>query len=80
MDACIVCGSFKVDRCHIKSKGSGGGIDPNNLILLCRKHHAESHQYGWKKFCEKFPIVEIALNEKGFEFVDEFGITKLRKK
>ena len=31
-----------LDPHHIKSKGSGGGDVPENLITLCRGHHNEA--------------------------------------
>lgn len=32
-----------LDVHHIQSRGSGGGDTKENLILLCRKHHAFAH-------------------------------------
>lgn len=31
------------DPHHIKSRGSGGGDTPDNLICLCRAHHTACH-------------------------------------
>ena len=35
------CGGL--DAHHIKTKGSGGGDNPENLITLCRGHHNDAH-------------------------------------
>ncbi len=64
---CLICGN-KSDPCHIKSKGSGGGDEVNNLINLCRLHHRESHDVGWFKFSQKFSCVLDVLNSKGWMF------------
>ena len=31
------------DPHHIKSRGSGGGDEPENIITLCRRHHNDAH-------------------------------------
>lgn len=65
---CLICNSSQTDKCHIKSRGSGGKDDNWNLIYMCRFHHTAQHQYGWKKFTEEFPIVGDKLKEMGWEF------------
>jgi 5-methylcytosine-specific restriction endonuclease McrA len=41
---CQVCGRWgDVHVHHIKSKGSGGGDIPENLISLCYKCHTKAH-------------------------------------
>lgn len=75
--SCLVCNRSPVDRCHIKTRGSGGSNDDWNLVTMCRVHHTESHQLGWFRFAEKYPIVGKELRRKGWEFVDRFGLMKL---
>lgn len=37
---CQVCGTHKgLEVHHIKTRGSGGGDEPENLVLLCHMHH-----------------------------------------
>lgn len=76
---CIICLFPIADRAHIKSKGSGGTWDDENILSLCRSHHREQHSVGWKKLCSRYPIVEYELNRWGWELVEEFRIWKLRK-
>jgi len=41
---CEYCGShFNLEAHHIKSRGSGGGDTPYNLILLCYVCHNKVH-------------------------------------
>lgn len=76
---CFVCKKSPADRAHIKSRGAGGGLDHENIILLCRDHHMLSHSLGWRSFCDKFPGVEVELNSRGFVFEQIFGFWKLVK-
>lgn len=76
----MICNQIPTDRCHIKTHGSGGPMAEWNIIRMCRMHHIESHKIGFKKMCVKYPWLEKILNDKGWEFVNEFGITKLRRK
>lgn len=41
---------------HIKSRGSGGNDDKNNLADLCYEHHHEVHQIGKKSFVLKYNL------------------------
>jgi 5-methylcytosine-specific restriction endonuclease McrA len=42
--SCQVCGRYgAVEVHHIKSRGSGGGDTPDNLISLCYKCHTKAH-------------------------------------
>jgi len=79
MDGCLICGRIAVDRCHIKSKGAGGTMEPDNLLLMCRFHHRLQHGIGWGRFVEMYPVVRAALREKGWHVVEEFGIKRLRR-
>lgn len=71
------CGNSQVDRAHIKSKGSGGTWDEDNIIHLCRNHHVEQHKLGWNRFAERYPAVAMILIEKGWEY-DKY-VKKWRK-
>lgn len=44
---CQWCGAWgvKIERHHIKSKGSGGGDEEDNLIDLCPSCHNKAQQY-----------------------------------
>ena len=76
---CEACGiRCVVDRAHIQSKGSGGSFEDNNVILLCRRHHQQSHQIGWNRFLLIFPHIEKIFNSKGWAITDVFGVKKLR--
>jgi hypothetical protein len=77
---CLICSNPQTDRCHIKSKGSGGKNEDWNLIQMCRAHHSESHTLGWYRFSNKYDIVRKELDRKGWEFVDRFGFPKLVRK
>ena len=77
---CQACGVYGVmDVAHIKSKGSGGGNEEWNLILLCRTHHRLQHSIGWARFVENHQNVMKILESKGWEIVDEFGVKKLKR-
>lgn len=69
---CLVCFKSPCDPCHIKTRGSGGHDKPDNIIPLCRKHHTEQGQIGWKKFCDRNPIVKIQLASLGW-YLDNRG-------
>ena len=81
MKYCRACGvNGPLDRCHIKTKASGGTWDDWNIIMMCRDCHVKSGQLGWNKFCDEFPEIEHDLMDKGWEFREEFGIMKLRRR
>jgi hypothetical protein len=54
-----------VDAHHIRHWCDGGETRLDNLILLCRRHHALLHQEGF----------EIVKGTEGFEFVRPDGRT-----
>lgn len=78
MKTCEACNGWfaSLDKAHIKSKGSGGSMDPLNILHLCRWCHRTQHQIGWKKFSERYPSVLEMLDERGFYF-DQYN--KLRR-
>ena len=60
-ERCVCCGirpAGGVDAHHVTTKGAGGGDTINNLMPLCRIHHAAVHQYGYNKACKKYPGVQ----------------------
>ena len=62
---CIICGN-QAERCHVKSRGSGGTDDDWNIMSMCRKHHQEQHFIGWTVFYFKYPEVQPILRDKGW--------------
>lgn len=55
---CFV-GNCKVRFCdahHIRTRGAGGGDEPDNVIPLCRQHHIEVHSQGAKSFAQKYNL------------------------
>lgn len=73
MNECCICGNEQVDRCHIKSKGAGGGTDDFNLVSMCRKHHQEQHRIGVISFYHRHESYRERLKEKGWEIVEILG-------
>lgn len=51
----------------------------DNIMLLCRAHHGESHTIGWKRFSEKFPQIIEELANKGWTFENFQGVWKLTR-
>jgi len=77
---CEACGQHGVvDRAHILTRASGSSWDDNEWIPLCRRHHIESGQIGWFKFCERFPKVKASIESRGFVFVEIFNVKKIRR-
>jgi len=74
---CIACGRRGCDPAHVLTRGAGNSDDETNVIALCRKHHTEQGQIGWRKFCHKFPSVELHLFAKGWTFDDRNRIVKV---
>ena len=64
----MACGGHPTDPAHIKSRGSGGGDELNNLVAACRPCHVLSHAIGWFDFCLKFPKMKEHLYLKGWTF------------
>lgn len=53
---CFICGARPSDPHHIRTRGSGGGDEPNNMLPLCRMHHVEIHRIGVKSFAERYRV------------------------
>ena len=66
------CGDA-ADRHHICSRGSSAGRadidDEDNILLLCRWHHTEIHQLGWKKFAN----IHLEVRDKIIEAREKRG-------
>lgn len=77
--SCIICNK-PADKAHIKSKGSGGGMEKENILDLCRLHHRLQHDKGWSYMMDRYPEIKEELNKKGWEINNLFGIPKLRRK
>lgn len=74
---CIICLKIPVDRCHIKSKGSGGPDKDFNFMYLCRRHHQEQHRIGIITFIKKYTKVEKYLLDRGWYIHDNFDKPQL---
>lgn len=67
---CLACGRTGImDRCHIKTKGSGGPDEPWNIILLCRLHHVEQHKIGIITFVSRYEVIWTQLKKHGWYFL-----------
>lgn len=53
---CMGCGQSPSDAHHVTPRGAGGSDVPDNLMPLCRVHHAEWHQDP-SKMIRKYPVV-----------------------
>lgn len=78
--SCLVCGRTNVDRCHIKTKGSGGSDQDQNIMLLCREHHVEQHKIGVITFIEKHPQVMAYIETMGWEIIGINSFKRLVRK
>jgi len=67
---CVACGRVGSDPHHIQSRGAGGPDAEFNILYLCRQHHTEVHQIGYRRFCDKHMQVELVLQSKGWQFDD----------
>ena len=60
---CAICGR-PAEIHHVDTIGMGHNrnkVDDSDKrkIALCRKHHTEAHQIGWKEFSEKHHVVGV---------------------
>lgn len=60
---CAICGR-PAEIHHVDTIGMGHNrnkVDDSDKrkIALCRKHHTEAHQIGWKEFYEKYHVVGV---------------------
>jgi len=76
---CVACGFKTSQPCHIKTFGSGGMTDHQNLIPMCHSHHTLQHQIGWVRMWETFSGVRQALIERGWKIHSVWGLKKLTR-
>lgn len=76
---CVICRKYAPDPAHIKTRGSGGDDVPENILPLCRNHHSEQGQKGFKYMVTKYPLLVKQLAARGWEVKEVFGIWKLTK-
>jgi hypothetical protein len=81
MEQCDACKLFfdKLDRAHIKTRGSGAGWEEWEYILLCRYCHICQSHLNWKRFTDKYPHLIDVLKGKGWIIVKELGVYKIRR-
>lgn len=77
---CAACGRLATDLAHIKSKGSGGGLEDWNTLRFCRQDHQLQHARGWGFMVRRYPNLKEILDQKGWALTVIFGIEKLRRK
>lgn len=75
---CFICGDGPSDPDHIKTRGSGGGDELENLNALCRKHHVERHKIGIKTFLDKY-MEQININRDKFGLPEMSSIVKYKR-
>lgn len=68
---CIACGgSYDVEAHHVKTRGSGGGDDPFNIIPLCTDDHTQA-EWAWHRnlvrFLKRYPYVLEHLRTLGWK-------------
>lgn len=66
---CLICHREGADRCHIKSRGSGGKDDWWNILYLCRSKHRLQHAKGWAWMAKEYPIIDKTLRDFGWSFL-----------
>lgn len=64
---CVVSGDGPgVALHHVKTRGSGGGDEPWNLMPLSFRMHNEVHQMGLTTFADRHPAARAWLTERGW--------------
>lgn len=62
---CCACGDQgPSDAHHLKSRGSGGGDELENLVPVCRRCHSLAHSMGTKRFLEYFRVLITRTRKK----------------
>jgi hypothetical protein len=82
---CLVFGCRRpAEAAHVLSRGAGHDDSRDNVIPLCAVHHRVAHDsahvLGWWSFCRKHPEVGTAIALRGWVFIYEFGVWKLRRR
>lgn len=78
--SCVICGRVPVDRCHVKTKKSGGSMEDFNIFLACREHHSMQHALGILTFYNRFPQFKDHLSKKGWFLLNGKLFNPLTKK
>lgn len=63
---CAICGR-EGEIHHVDAIGMGNNRDKiddkqHRKVCLCREHHTEAHQKGWKTFSEKYHLKSVIVN------------------
>lgn len=66
---CMACGITPSDAHHVTTVGAGGGDTAENVMPLCRRHHAEWHQMGPGWMVETYAVVRHWIAFAGREDV-----------
>lgn len=66
---CHICSNPHVVPHHVKSVGAGG-VDYENLVPFCIKHHVECEKKGRKTFEKKY---ELNLKELAIFYASQSG-------
>lgn len=74
---CTVCRKYS-EKHHIKTRGSGGSDDPENLLDLCRNCHIEVHQIGLSTFVRRHHL-ESNMRARGFYLCEVTGKWRIPK-
>lgn len=77
---CVACGSRGCDPCHVRTYAVTREDNPDNIIPLCRVHHAMQGAKGFNYMMDRFPTMKNHLNAMGFFIEDIFGVKKLIKR
>lgn len=74
---CMACGRHGMTEAHhVKTRGSGGGDEPWNLLPLCTEHHTmgaygQAWHRGRNAFLNTFPHIRLHLEKLGWIVIDD---------
>ena len=69
--ACTACGRTQfVDVHHIRTRAAMGPDVWENLLPLCREHHAEMHSRGLVWMCKQYLNIFQAVETRGWTYDD----------
>ena len=69
---CVACGESKdgfVTFHHVKTRGSGGNDNPENLMPLCAWCHHLIHKIGTVEMSKKYESINNWLVKNGWELM-----------
>ena len=58
---CEVCRRPAEPPHHVRTRGAGGGDEPENLLGLCVLHHRQIHDHGADTFAARYPRVAAKI-------------------